>query len=226
VSDMIIETKNASLDLMAVTIQALHVSGKQMTLAVFRQLPVAKAYADDGDLADLTHWGLVRYNIKDEGDLWLVASHNGILFRCSVESPFRPVFREQRELADAQRELVAYREWEQGDIRDKQAKDEYDIANAIYDEKRALIEKASQPVPDSQNYAKYIAWFEAINAQVTRPEYPQRSEYKLPYEDRKHGEGHFYEGAILDAEDALECSKRAEISRTTLLLLPQLFIAV
>lgn len=34
-----IETKRASLDTMSVTIQALHVSGKQMTLAVFRQLP-------------------------------------------------------------------------------------------------------------------------------------------------------------------------------------------
>ena len=36
---MEIETKNASLDTLAVTILALHVSGKQMTQAVFKQLP-------------------------------------------------------------------------------------------------------------------------------------------------------------------------------------------
>lgn len=45
---MEIETKNASLDTMAVTIQALHVSGKQMTLAVFRQLPSSRAYNKTG----------------------------------------------------------------------------------------------------------------------------------------------------------------------------------
>ena len=83
---MDVETKSASLDTMAVTIQALHVSGKQMTLAVFRQLPIAFAYEHDGHLNDeLEHWGLVRYGIKDDGSRWLVASRDKKLFRCNVD---------------------------------------------------------------------------------------------------------------------------------------------
>src|SRR5512139_4296091 len=72
---MDIETRNASISTLSVTIQALHVSGKQMTLAVFRQLPI-RAETDDSEL-----WGIVRYAIKDEGDLWLVFSKDGKLFR-------------------------------------------------------------------------------------------------------------------------------------------------
>lgn len=76
---MEIETKNASLDTLAVTIKALHVNGKQMTLAVFRQLP--RSYErDDSDL-----WGVVRYEIKSEGCLWLVFSHDGTLRRRALD---------------------------------------------------------------------------------------------------------------------------------------------
>jgi hypothetical protein len=70
-----VEAKNARLDTLAVTIQALHVSGKQMTLAVFRQLP--RAIEDE----DSELWGIVRYAIKDEGAVWLVFSHDGTLYR-------------------------------------------------------------------------------------------------------------------------------------------------
>jgi hypothetical protein len=76
---MEIETKNASLDTLAVTILALHVSGKQMTLAVFRQLPQGHE-APNSEL-----WGTVRYQIKDEGYLWLVFSHNGRLYRRALD---------------------------------------------------------------------------------------------------------------------------------------------
>ena len=82
---MEIETKSASLDTLAVTIQALHVNGKQMTLAVFRQLPIAIAYNEDGSLAPLEYWGIVRYAIKDQGDLWAVCASGGRLYRCSLE---------------------------------------------------------------------------------------------------------------------------------------------
>ena len=76
---MQVETKNASLDTMAVTIKTLHVSGKQMTLAVFRQLPNARE-REDSEL-----WGVVRYAIKGEGDLWLVFSHDGALRRRALD---------------------------------------------------------------------------------------------------------------------------------------------
>jgi DNA polymerase elongation subunit (family B) len=80
---MIVETKNASLSTLAVTIQALHVSGKQMTLAVFRQLP------DKKETKACELWGVVRYFIKDEGYLWLVYSENGILYRRDIR-PHEP----------------------------------------------------------------------------------------------------------------------------------------
>lgn len=81
---MIVETKNASLDTMAVTIHALHVSGKQMTLAVFRQLPVASMFLDSGERDDSLHyWGVVRYKIGDDKE-WVVAERDGRLFRCNA----------------------------------------------------------------------------------------------------------------------------------------------
>lgn len=81
---MEIATKSASIDTLAVTIQALHVSGKQMTLAVFRQLPEESAYNDDGSLAPLEYWGVVRYAVKDEGDLWVICASGGRLYRCPL----------------------------------------------------------------------------------------------------------------------------------------------
>lgn len=74
----IIETKTASLETMSVTIQALHVNGKQMTLAVFRQLPRAQ-FEPGSHVA----WGTVNYKIGDMSR-WLVFEHGGRLHRDSV----------------------------------------------------------------------------------------------------------------------------------------------
>lgn len=83
-----IETKNATIDTMTVTIQALHVSDKQMTLAVFRQLPVENAYnGGTGCLNPFTWWGIVRYSIKGEGNVWAVGSKDGILYRLNASPP-------------------------------------------------------------------------------------------------------------------------------------------
>jgi len=71
----VITTNNASLNTVQITIQALCVSGKQMTLSVFRQLPISDP-AEESAL-----WGTVRYKIKDEGDVWLVHSFGDILYR-------------------------------------------------------------------------------------------------------------------------------------------------
>ena len=94
---MEIETKNASLDTLAVTILALHVSGKQMTLAVFRQLP--EGVEQQG--SEL--WGTVRYAIKDSGDLWLVFSNDGRLFRRALN--LRAPWADKFELLEAERGL-------------------------------------------------------------------------------------------------------------------------
>ena len=82
---MEVETKHASLDTLSVTIQALHVNGKQMTLAVFRQLPVISPYNEDGSLAPLEYWGIVRYRINDLGSSWAVCSTGGRLYRGSID---------------------------------------------------------------------------------------------------------------------------------------------
>ena len=76
---MLVEEKNASLSTLSVTIQALHVQGKQMTLAVFRQLPTMAVDKD------CSIWGIVRYEIKDSGNLWLVFSFNNCLYRMQLD---------------------------------------------------------------------------------------------------------------------------------------------
>lgn len=83
-----IETKTASLQTFSVTIRALHVNAKQMTLAVFRQLPI---FTDDPTGCD--HWGVVRYSIKDEGDLWLVLSSQGLLYRMRLVTKRQDIWR-------------------------------------------------------------------------------------------------------------------------------------
>jgi hypothetical protein len=102
---MIIETQRATLDTLSVTIQALHVSGKQMTLAVFRQLPVASAYTKTGALDDLEFWGFVRYPIKNQGDEWIVAAKNGSLYRCNFSAPFLEIDEARRRENHALKEL-------------------------------------------------------------------------------------------------------------------------
>ena len=73
-----VEAKNATLDTLAVTILALHVSGKQMTQAVFKQLP--EGYEEEGD----PMWGIVRYS-----GLWIIFSSKGTLYRreLRIEGP-------------------------------------------------------------------------------------------------------------------------------------------
>lgn len=77
----VVEAKQASLSTMSVTIQALHVSGKQMTLSVFRQLPELDLY--DPQHADGVMWGHVRYRIGGV-DEWVVLQVRGSLARCNA----------------------------------------------------------------------------------------------------------------------------------------------
>ena len=79
---MEMKTKNASIDTMAVTIQALHVSGKMMTQSVFKQLPEFDLFLHRIDLiASMELWGMVSYRIKHGGNLWLIGSKDGIMYR-------------------------------------------------------------------------------------------------------------------------------------------------
>ena len=79
-------TSEASIDTVSVTIQALKVGPKQMTLAVFKQLPSGKIFCDGGIVdKELSFWGRVRYSIKDQGDIWVVAEEHGSLLRCRFD---------------------------------------------------------------------------------------------------------------------------------------------
>lgn len=74
-----VSTKQASISTLSVTIKAIHVNNKQMTLAVFRQLPVLANVADyKGILEGLNAWGFVRYPQEQE---WLVVDYKGKLYR-------------------------------------------------------------------------------------------------------------------------------------------------
>lgn len=76
----------ATLSTLNVEVKALVVSGKQMTLAVFRQLPEMHALNDEENLwSDVQYWGMVRYSIKDEGDLWAVIEQDGKLYRGRID---------------------------------------------------------------------------------------------------------------------------------------------
>jgi hypothetical protein len=94
---MQVETQNASLSTMAVTIKALHVNGKQMTLAVFRQLEQKK----ENEQAKL--WGCVHYEIKDQGLIWLVFSQDGHLYRRPLDLQRPTVY--GYEVKDAENDL-------------------------------------------------------------------------------------------------------------------------
>jgi len=70
----VINISDVGLKTATVTLKTITVSGKQMTLAVFRQLRIGQP--DEGE-----PWGIVNYSIKDQGKVWLVYSHDATLKR-------------------------------------------------------------------------------------------------------------------------------------------------
>lgn len=101
----------AKLHTFSVTIQSLTVKDKQMTLTVFRQLPIGSFYddnngQDDADPIQGTAWGTVRYPIKDEGDRWVVHEFEGILYRCEFPCK-KDLYKAKKYAATAEKELLA-----------------------------------------------------------------------------------------------------------------------
>jgi len=97
-----ISTSEASIQTVFVEIKVLTINNKQMTLAVFRQLPEQEVQETD------VHWGLVRYTIAEK-DLWLVFSRECKLYRAEVPSlswvDKERLRREELQLQGCQREL-------------------------------------------------------------------------------------------------------------------------
>lgn len=195
---MEIETKTASLDTLAVTIRALHVNGKQMTLAVFRQLPTIDAFNADGSLAPVQPWGLVRYQVKDGPDIWIVCEHGQRLYRadlffegCNQQSKRHAEYAAE----DARRSAGAVQRW-----------------NRL----RARIPII--PVKDGPNEWTHDSWWCRCDACRQIDSSDREWFHKNKIEDLQQ--------RLAESAGAAERYKRAFATAEALLRLPQLFIAV
>jgi len=139
---MQVETHNASLSTMAVTIKALHVNGKQMTLAVFRQLEQKK----ENEQAEL--WGCVHYEIKDQGSIWLVFSQDGHLYRRPLDLSRPTVYeRDVKKAKSNLEEVQAKYNREQINVRHWEEKFQKSITDIAWDDRK-------QNIYDSRNERK------------------------------------------------------------------------
>ena len=87
-----IKTKSVELSTFSVSIRAMVINEKQMTLSVFRQLPTIRILDSDNSLLPYVYWGYVRYSIKNEGaDLWAVVDADGQLCRSEFSVEERPL---------------------------------------------------------------------------------------------------------------------------------------
>ena len=223
---VLIETQNASIDTLSVTIRSLHVNSKQMTLAVFRQLPVVPVYRYDGTLVPLERWGLVRYEIKNEGSLWLVASHAGVLYRGNVWG-FRYDFTDEElrykkaRIARLQNEFVEYKRWESSVL-------QYQADMESYNNQRRELE-AICPIKPSRGSVNFGEMFQWVNERS--PKCPQAvlerdfSDHRILYQWTVGLSQEYEEGIAGNGED-LKVMEAANRSYKELMALPQLFIAV
>lgn len=79
----------ASVVPLSIEVKAIRIDGRKMTIAVFQQLREIGGvlnYQDENPCIrrDLKPWGYVRYKVKDEGDLWLLAEWKGELCRAPL----------------------------------------------------------------------------------------------------------------------------------------------
>ncbi len=76
-----VSVNDVSVTSVSVSLHVIRVDAKQMTLAVFRQLPSTDVLVDADDLGlKHTWWGTVRYEVDGCRD-WLVYSNRRMLFR-------------------------------------------------------------------------------------------------------------------------------------------------
>lgn len=223
---VLIETQNASIDTLSVTIRSLHVNSKQMTLAVFRQLPVVPVYRDDGTLMPLERWGLVRYEIKDEGKLWLVASHAGALYRGNVSNfldEVNPIYMNDQKnyIVELKNEYVEYKKWESSVL-------QYLAAMESYNNQRRELEDAC-PIERSENYLTRIDREDWIwNKMPGRPKCVLEIDLNSNriFHQWTVGLSQEYEEVIAGNGEDLKAMETANRSYKELMALPQLFIAV
>lgn len=85
-------TTDATVRTLQIVVKAMTIGTKQVTLAVFRQLPRIDPLTEEGGLRpDIECWGHVNYPIKDEGEKWAVISCDGGLHRACIDIVWRNV---------------------------------------------------------------------------------------------------------------------------------------
>jgi hypothetical protein len=75
---------DASISTATVDIQVMRIGTKQMTLAVFRQLPYRNIFHRSGKLV-APPWGWVNYDRNGSRSKPFVFSYEGVLYRCDVD---------------------------------------------------------------------------------------------------------------------------------------------
>lgn len=77
----LIDIEDVKLKTFSVEIKALSITGKQMTLSVFRQLPRENIFDENYSLRGIP-WGTVNYYWKgNEGDIHIVWQRDNVLYR-------------------------------------------------------------------------------------------------------------------------------------------------
>lgn len=75
-----------STEELVVTIRAVRINGRQMTLAVFRQLPTVDLCTESGEaLSPIRPWGIVRQEVKD-ASTWLLLEVEGVLCKAPLDT--------------------------------------------------------------------------------------------------------------------------------------------
>lgn len=79
-----IKSNEATITTATVDLQVVRIGAKQMTLAVFRQLPGKDLFKPDGGLV-APPWGWVNYDYRSYGKRPYVFSEDGVLYRDDVD---------------------------------------------------------------------------------------------------------------------------------------------
>lgn len=71
---------------LVVTIRTVRLNGKQMTVAVFKQLPTVELCTEAGEaLSPIRPWGIVRQEVK-EASAWLLLDFEGVLCKAPLDT--------------------------------------------------------------------------------------------------------------------------------------------
>jgi len=145
------EALSAKVGDRVVSVQALRVDGRKLTLQFFRQIPRDDWL--DANLkprTDIKVWGRVHYAIKDEGVDWLLAQAGDRLMRCCFD----------RVLPSAAN-VQLWQQWHERAVEklEKLAKETPEKVAAAEAETRAPVKKALQSAADM-----WSRWLEDASA--------------------------------------------------------------